>query len=76
MEIKRHIPDAHFETITSLAYNPFERLLFSGSEDGTIKVRIETLLTLIKSQVWNCDTGELEKTLTKHEGWVTDLLYW
>lgn len=63
MEVSAVIEEAHSQPILCLAYNPYQHKLFSGSEDKTIKV-------------WEMETGKCERTLVKHEGQVTDLLYW
>ena len=39
MEVKQVVSDAHSEPIICITYNPFQQKLFTGSEDGTIKVK-------------------------------------
>jgi WD40 repeat protein len=38
MEVKQVVSEAHSEPIICITYNPFQQKLYTGSEDGTIKV--------------------------------------
>jgi WD40 repeat protein len=67
MEVRRVLmsPDgssAHEGLILCIAYNPLRREIFTGSQDTTIKA-------------WASETGELVRTLSEHQGWVTGLVY-
>ena len=49
-------------SILCVAYNPFHKELYSGSQDCLIKA-------------WDAQTGQLLRKLSGHGGWVTDLLF-
>ena len=45
-----------------MAYNPFHKELYSGSQDCLIKA-------------WDAQTGQLLRKQSGHGGWVTDVLF-
>ncbi|XP_019851105.1 PREDICTED: nuclear distribution protein nudF 1-like [Amphimedon queenslandica] len=49
--------------VTAFTYHPLRREIVTGHEDGLIKT-------------WDADTGKSTLSLKKHEGMITDLLYW
>lgn len=53
---------AHDKAVTSVAFHPEGNQLASGSRDKTIKI-------------WNLQTGQVDKTLTGHEGEVDSLAF-
>lgn len=52
--------ESHRGAITCIAFHPVYSFLASGSEDRTIKI-------------WECEVGELERTIKGHSQSVTDL---
>lgn len=62
LEVKSEISNAHEEPIMCAAYNRHRREVYSGAQDGLIKV-------------WEADSGKLVRTQAAHKGWVSDLLY-
>ena len=48
--------------ILCVAYNPFHKELYSGSQDCLIKA-------------WDAQTGQLLRKQSGHGGWVTDLVF-
>jgi WD40 repeat protein len=63
LDVSKVITDAHDEPILCIAFNKQRRELFSGAQDGLIKM-------------WEADTGSFIRKLEGHRGWVTDLMYY
>lgn len=63
LDVSRVITDAHDDPILCVAVNKQRRELYSGAQDGLIKV-------------WEAETGNFVRNLEGHRGWVTDLMYY
>ena len=63
LDVSRVITNAHDEPILCIAFNKARRELYSGAQDGLIKV-------------WEADTGSFVRQQEGHKGWVTDLMYY
>ena len=62
MEQRCIIKEAHPKPILCAQYNPFRREYYTAGEDSSIRV-------------WDYETRKLLNTWTRHQGWVTCLLY-
>jgi len=62
MEVVQVISDAHEQPVTCVALNKFRRELYSGAQDGLIRV-------------WDVETGRQMRVQAGHKGWVTDMLF-
>ncbi|KAJ3124143.1 hypothetical protein HK098_001370 [Nowakowskiella sp. JEL0407] len=62
MEYRHTIVDAHPKSVLCVQFNPIRREIYTGSEDGVIRV-------------WESETGKLINSLTEHAGWITALLF-
>ena len=62
MEVWRVVPDAHDEPVMCVACNRARSELYSGGQDGLVKL-------------WDLDTGKLLRVQAGHRGWVTGLLW-
>ena len=62
MEVWRVVPDAHGEPMMCVACNRARSELYSGGQDGLVKL-------------WDLDTGKLLRVQAGHRGWVTGLLW-
>ncbi|KAK3240375.1 hypothetical protein CYMTET_49778 [Cymbomonas tetramitiformis] len=62
LEVKKVINEAHEQPIMCVAYNKMRKEIFSGAQDGLIKV-------------WDGESGKLLRTQVGHKGWVSDLLF-
>eukprot|EP00002_Diphylleia_rotans_P033367 TRINITY_DN7090_c0_g1_i1.p1 TRINITY_DN7090_c0_g1~~TRINITY_DN7090_c0_g1_i1.p1 ORF type:complete len:812 (-),score=137.18 TRINITY_DN7090_c0_g1_i1:340-2775(-) len=62
LELRRAVSDAHDKPVLCVAYSPFHRELYTGSEDGRIIV-------------WDRESGRQLRVLSEHRGWVTGLFY-
>ncbi|KAJ3343043.1 protein with putative role during mitosis [Gonapodya sp. JEL0774] len=59
---ERHILTGHRSPVTRVAFHPTYTTIVSASEDATIKV-------------WDCETGEFERTLKGHTKAVQDVRF-
>jgi len=62
MEYRNSINEAHVTPITSIEFNPFRREIYTGAEDGSMRI-------------WELDSGKLLYNFNEHVGFVTQLLY-
>ncbi|ORX42833.1 WD40 repeat-like protein [Piromyces finnis] len=62
MEYRISINEAHLTPITAIEFNPFRREIYTGAEDGSIRI-------------WELDSGKLLYNFNEHSGFVTQLLY-
>ncbi|KAG4091430.1 WD40 repeat-like protein [Neocallimastix lanati (nom. inval.)] len=62
MEYRSSINEAHATPITAIEFNPFRREIFTGAEDGSIRV-------------WELDSGKMLYNFNEHVGFVTQLLF-
>eukprot|EP01135_Chromosphaera_perkinsii_P010375 Nk52_evm47s2118 gene=Nk52_evmTU47s2118 len=62
MQFKQCVRDVHVKPVTALAFNPFRREIFTGSEEGDIKV-------------WEAESGKQVQMVKPHSGWTTVLIY-
>lgn len=68
----------HRAPVTRVVFHPVYTLCASSSEDGTVKVCIASCLNTHysqRSQVWDFETGDYERTLKGHTDAVQDVAF-
>ena len=81
MEARLHFRVTNSAPVTAIVYHPLRREIVTGHE-GQLKMINNSIRAtppisadgLIKC--WEADTGKLSTILRKHQGWVSNLLYW